>query len=203
MVKANEKETGGDKVVIDFFALLNSATDMINGLLTKGRNADGYDAAKPFFDAADPIVAALNQFRWYANDLAWEAATARRINKLFALRSDLYDAMLAADDIVPISIAVRRNNVDIIDLFDSIAAAASAPQTPAITKAINDIRKALYNATRRGYRDYTKRAGRVVKALAALKALLSMPTGQEQGQEQEAAKPKSKRKPTIKQLTFL
>ena len=182
-------------VVIDFFALLNGAEAMINALLTKGRNADGYDAACPYFDAADSLIKPLAQFRLYVCDLSLELITPRRMHTLEKHYAALLDAMLLADNIVPIDVAIRRRPVNIMALFDAIAAAAD---TPANRKAIAALRTALYKATYRGWQDYTRKAPAVLAALDSLEpAPLSVPTGQ--GQEQQT----TKRKPTIKQLTFI
>lgn len=209
-VKACEKETDAATaapVVIDFFALMNGVEAMINNLLTRGRNADGYEAAKPFFDAADSLIEPLGELRQYACDLSMGTITPRRMDNLEKRYAALLDAMLLVDSMEPIDIAVRRRPVDVMSLFDAIIDAAN---NPANEKAAMDLRTAVYKATYKEYRDYTKRAGAVLAALDKLApAPLSTPIeqGQEQGQnkaqEQQAAKPKPKRKPTIKQLTFL
>lgn len=206
--KACEKETEAATaapVVIDFFALMNGVEAMINNLLTRGRNADGYEAAKPFFDAADSLIGPLGQLRQYACDLSMGPITGRRMDTLEKRYGALLDAMLLVDNMEPIDIAVRRRPVDVMSLFDTIIDASS---NPANEKAVIALRTAIYKATYKEYHDYTRRAGAVLAALDKLVPTpLSTPQGQEQGQrqeqEQQAVKTKPKRKPTIKQLTFL
>lgn len=186
MGKACEKEAGGEPVVIDFFALMNGVEAMINNLLTRGRNADGYEAAEPFFDAADSLIEPLGQLRQYACDLSIGCITPRRMNTLENHYAALLDAMLAVDNMEPIDIAVRRRPVDVMGLFDAILDASG---NPANDKAVTALRAAVYKATYKEWRDYTRPAAAVLAALDSIIPAPSLSTpkqekGQEQGQNQ-------------------